>query len=65
MAVRRIIHDGDELTDLPEAPSASENGGTQAPYGISQHMAIVEEDGKERWESGDLPPEKFFQSYAL
>ena len=28
------IHGGDKLTDLPEAPSATENGGTQATYGI-------------------------------
>ena len=26
-----VIHDGDEQTDFPEDPSATENGGTQAP----------------------------------
>ena len=41
-----VIHGGDEFTDLPEAPSATENGGTQAPYGISQHRTIVEEEGE-------------------
>ena len=39
-----IIYGGDELTDLSEAPSTTENGGTQAPYGISQHKTIVEEE---------------------
>ena len=40
------MHGGDEFTDLPEAPSATENGGTQAPYVISQHRTIVEEEGE-------------------
>ena len=40
-----VIHGGDELTDLPEAPSATENGKTQTPCGISQHWTIVETDG--------------------
>ena len=30
-----IIHGRDELTDLSEAPSATENGGTRVPYDIS------------------------------
>ena len=42
-----VIHGGDELTDLPEAPSATENGDTQAPYDISQHRTIVEEGEKD------------------
>ena len=41
-----IIHGGDEFTDLPEVPSITENGGTQAIYGISQHRTIVEERGE-------------------
>ena len=40
-----VIHGGDKLTDLPEAPSAIENGGTQTPYGISQHRSNVEVEG--------------------
>ena len=40
-----VIHGGDEFTDLPEAPSATENRGTQAPYGILQHRNIVEKEG--------------------
>ena len=39
-----VIHSGDELTNLPEAPSTTQNGGTQAPYGTSQHRTIVEEE---------------------
>ena len=38
-----VIHGGDEFTDLPEAPSATENGGTQTPYGISQYKTEKEE----------------------
>ena len=40
------IHGGDEFMDLPEAPSSTENGGTQVHYYISQHRTIVEEDGE-------------------
>ena len=43
-----VIDSGDEFADLPDA---TENGGTQALYGISQHRAIVEEGG-EGWGSG-------------
>ena len=60
----RIIHGRDELTDLSEAPGATENGGTQATYGISKHKIIVEGVGR-RMGSGGLPADKFFQSYAL
>lgn len=31
---------------MPEAPSTTKNGGTQAPYGISQYRTIVEEEGE-------------------
>ena len=57
------IHGGDEFTDLPEAPSPTEIGGTRDPYGISPHRTIVEEEG----EDGDLRvcPQKNLQSYAL
>ena len=41
-----VVHGGDELADLLEAPSVIENGGTQAPYGISQNRTIVEEEGE-------------------
>ena len=41
-----ITHGGDELNDFPEATSATENGGTRYPYGISQYRTIVEEEGK-------------------
>ena len=41
-----VILGGDEFTDLPEAPSVTENGGTQSPYDIAQHMSIVEEEGE-------------------
>ena len=57
-----VLHGGDELTDLPEAPSATENGGTQAHYGISQHRIIAEKEGERDGGSGSLPPEKFLQS---
>ena len=57
-----VIHGGDELTDLPETPSATEERGSQAPYGISQHRTIVEEEER-RIELGlGLPPEKFFRA---
>ena len=46
-----VFQGGDELTDLPEAPSVTENGDTQAPYGISQHRTVVEEEGRK---DGDL-----------
>ena len=45
---------------MPEAPSATENGGTQAPYGISQYMTNVEQEG-EGWGLG-LGPENFFRA---
>ena len=54
-----VISGGDEFTDLPEAPTAIEDEGTQAPYGISKHRTIVEERG-EGWGCGGLPPEKLF-----
>ena len=42
-----VIHDRDEFADLQEAPSTTENGGTQALYGILQHRTtIVEEEGE-------------------
>ena len=47
----RVIHGGDELTDLLEAPSATKNGDSQAPYDISQHRTIVE---KKREKNGGL-----------
>ena len=43
-----VIHGGDESIDLLEAPSATENGGTQAPYCIPQHKAIVGEERRGR-----------------
>ena len=57
-----VIHSGDEFTDLSEAPCATKNEGTQAPYGISQHRTIVEEEGRRMGGSGDLPPETFFRA---
>ena len=56
-----ISNGGDELTHLPEAPSATENGGTQVPYGISQHKTIAEEEGRMMGAWG-LAPEKFFRA---
>ena len=58
------IHGGDEFTDLPEAPSPTENGGTRDPYGISPHRTIVEEEGEK---DGDLRVclQIHLQSYAL
>ena len=41
-----VIHGGDEFTDLTEAPSVTENGGTQAHYCIFQHRTIVGKDGE-------------------
>ena len=55
-----VIHGRDEFTDLPEASSATENGGTQAPYGISQHRTIVEEGG--RMGVWGLAPEESFRA---
>ena len=48
-----VIHGGDELTDLPEAPSATENGGTTQDYCRR---------GGEGWVSGGLHPEKLFRA---
>ena len=56
-----VIHGGDEFTDLPEVPSATENGGTQALYGISQHRTMVEEK-RRRIGVWGLLPEKFFRA---
>ena len=56
-----VIHGGDEITDLLEAPSATVNGGTQALYFISQHRTIVEEE-KKGGGLGGLPPDKFFRA---
>ena len=41
-----VIQGGDEFTDLTEAPSATENGGTQVHFCITQHRTIVEEGGE-------------------
>ena len=41
-----VIHSEDEFTDLPEVASATENGGTHAPYDISQQRTILEEGEK-------------------
>ena len=57
MLIPGAVHGGDEVTDLQEAPSATENGGTQASYGISQHRTMVEGE-RERDGSGSVPPEK-------
>ena len=46
-----VINGGDEFTDLIEAFSATENGGTQAPYDISKHRTIAK---VEREKDGDL-----------
>ena len=48
-----------EFIDLPEAPSATENEGSQAPYGSSQHKTIVEEEG-EKDGSLRICPQKCF-----
>ena len=37
-----VIHGIDKFTDLPVA-SATEKGGAQSLYGISQHRTILEE----------------------
>ena len=42
----------DDFIDLPEAPSATENGDTQAPYVISQNRTIEEEVGRRTGVSG-------------
>ena len=57
-----VIQGGDEFTDWPEAPSATENGGTQAPYGISQHRTIVEEEGEKHRGLGACPQKKIFRA---
>ena len=58
-----VIQGGDQFTDFPEAPSATENGGTQVHYGISQHRKIVEEEGEK--DGGLGLPQESLQSYAL
>ena len=40
------IHGGGEFTNLPDAPSATENRGAQGHYCIAQHGTIVEEERK-------------------
>ena len=55
-----VIHGGDEFTDSPEVPSATENGGTQAHYSISQHRTVVEEDKEEDGSLGTCPQKCFF-----
>ena len=59
-----IVHGGDELTDLLEAPSATENGSTQAPYGISLHI-IVEEEGEKDGGLEACPQKSFFRASPL
>ena len=49
------IHGRHEFTDLPETPSATENGGAKAPYGILQHRTIVEEEGEKDVGLGACP----------
>ena len=51
-----VIHSGDEFKDFPEAPSATVNEGTQAPYRISQHRTIVEEERKKDGSFSELHP---------
>ena len=50
-----VIHGADDLSTLLEAPSATENGSTQAPYGICQHMTIVEEEREKDGGLGACP----------
>ena len=54
-----VIHGGEEFIDLPEAPSTTENEGTQAPYGISQHRTIVEEEGEKDGSVRACPQKSF------
>ena len=56
-----IIHGRDEFTDLPEATSPTEKGGTEPRYGISQHRIIVEEEGEKVGVWG-LAPVKIFRA---
>ena len=60
-----VIHGGNELTDLPEAPSATENRGTQATFGISQYRTIVEEKGEEDGGLGACPQKNFSELHPL
>ena len=59
-----VIHNRDELTKLPEAPSATENSGMQAPYDTSQHRTIDywEKRRGEGLGSGGLHSVKFFSA---
>ena len=60
-----VIHGGDEFTDLPEALSATENGDTQAPYCISKHRTIVEEEGEKDGGLGACPQKSFSELCPL
>ena len=59
-----VIHGGDDLIDLLEVPNTNENGGTKAPYDISQYRTIVEEE-EGRMGVWELASSKVFQSYVL
>ena len=60
-----VIQCGEQLTDLPEAPSATENGGTQAPYGILQHRTIIEEEGEKDGGLGACPQKRISELRQL
>ena len=51
----KVIHVADKFTDLLEAPSVTENGGIQTPYGISQCRTIVEEEDEKDRGLGSCP----------
>ena len=60
-----VIHGRDEFTDLPEAPSATENEGTQVSYGISQHGTMVEEEVEKDEGFGACPQTSFSKLHPL
>ena len=59
------IHGGDKFTNFPEAPSATENRGTEAPYGTSQHSTIVEKVGEKDGGLGACPQKRFSELRPL
>ena len=60
-----VIHGRDKITDLPEAPSATENEGTQASYGISLHGNMVEDEREKGEDFGACPQTSFSKLHPL
>ena len=55
-----ILHDGDEVINLPEAPRATEIEAHRPPMAFPSMAPYCRRGGGEGWGSGEFAPRKFF-----